>query len=172
VLKYVFREDEPIRLKAASKADAQVIGEALEAIRTRAGGELEPKDVVETARPASHPLHQHFEWDDSKAAEAFRLDQARSIIRIVRVVDEEHVDAPTRAFISVSAKNGTSYRAVADIKRSSDLQAALLDQAEKELRAFELRYKELKEICSIITTAREAIQRRRSSSKNETRAAA
>lgn len=172
MLKYVFREDEPIRIKAAGKADPQVIGESLDEIRVRTGGELEPKDVVAAARPSSHPLHAHFEWDDKAAAESFRLDQARNIIRIVRVVDEAADGGTTRAFVSVNGKNGVSYRTVDDIKRSSDLQEAVLAQAEKDLVAFETRYRELKDICQIVATAREAIQRRRSGRKNETRVAA
>lgn len=172
MLKYVFRDDEPIRIKAAGKADPQVIGESLDEIRVRTGGELEPKDVVDAARSSGHPLHAHFEWDDKAAAESFRLDQARNIIRIVRVVDEAAEGGTTRAFISVSGKNGVSYRTVDDVKRSADLRDALLEQAEKELKAFELRYRELKDICQIVASAREEIQRRRSGRKNETRAAA
>ena len=172
MLKYVFREDEPLRIKAAKTADAQVIGEALEEIRVRKGGELEPRSVVESARSTDHPLHVHFEWDDSAAADAYRLDQARSIIRIVRVVDDTAEAGTTRAFVSINSGNGVSYRTVDEVKRSGDLRDALLAQSEKELRAFEVRYRELKDICQIVAKAREAVQRRRSGSKNETRTAA
>lgn len=172
MLKYVFREDEPIRIKAAGKADPQVIGESLDKIRLQTGGELEPKDVVAAARESGHPLHAHFEWNDKAAAESFRLDQARNIIRIIRVIDDSAEGGTTRAFVSVNGKNGVSYRTVEDVKRSSDLQEAVLAQAEKDLIAFETRYRELKDICQIVASAREAIQRRRSGRKNETRAAA
>lgn len=169
-MKYVFRDDEPIRIKAAGKADPNAIGMALEEIRVRAGGELEPKAVVDAARTTDHPLHVHFEWDDKLAAESFRLDQARNIIRIVRVVDEDVDGGTARAFISVKGKHGVSYRALEDVKNSGDLQESLLAQAEKELAAFEVRYRELKDICQIVASAREAIVRKRS--KNETRKAA
>lgn len=49
-------------------------------------GVLTPAAVVDAARDESHPLHDRFEWDDSKAAEAHRLNQARVLIRSVRVV--------------------------------------------------------------------------------------
>lgn len=45
-------------------------------------GVLRPDAVVEDARDPASPLHSHFQWDDSKAAHAFRLEQARRLIRI------------------------------------------------------------------------------------------
>lgn len=171
MISYVFREDEPLRLKAAGKANPQVIGEALDKIRVAAGGELEPKAVVDAAREKSHPLHAHFEWDDSLAAEAYRLDQARNVIRVVRVVDAATEEGTARAFVSVNGKNGVSYRSVDDVKHSRDLQQAVLAQAERDLEAFERRYRELKDICSIVRTARETVQRRRGRN-NENRVAA
>ena len=47
------------------------------------GGRLTPNGVVEAARDAASPLHYHFEWDDSVAAEQHRLDQARRLITSV-----------------------------------------------------------------------------------------
>jgi hypothetical protein len=133
MIKYIFREDEPLRIKAAHKADAQIIGTALETIRVSAGGELEPKRIVDTARDKKHPLHVHFEWDDILAGEAYRLEQARSLVRIVRVVDEEVDEGSTRAFISVNLpKSGVSYRTASDVRNSRDLAEAVLAQAERD----------------------------------------
>lgn len=58
----------------------------LEEIKNRRGGVLEAGHVVEDARPAESLLHRYFEWDDGAAAEAYRIDQARRLIRSVRVV--------------------------------------------------------------------------------------
>jgi hypothetical protein len=60
-------------------------------------GELTPERVVELARSRSSPLHEMFEWDDEVAAHAHRLQQARAIIRSVRVevtVDERVLSVP------------------------------------------------------------------------------
>lgn len=161
MIRYVFREDEPLRIKAAGKADAQTIGEALSQISDGAKGELTPKAVVDAARNKRNPLHHHFEWDDATAAENYRLDQARNLIRIVRVIDEEAREGTTRAFVSVNAKDGVSYRPIADVKRSADLQLAVLQQADRDLEAFQRRYSELKDICKFVSDAREAIASRR-----------
>lgn len=74
MIRYVFKEDEPIRIKAAAKANPQVIGEALSEVAKNEGGRLTPGAVVSAARSQNHPLHPHFEWDDRVAAEAYRLD--------------------------------------------------------------------------------------------------
>jgi hypothetical protein len=48
-------------------------------------GRLQPADVVTDARDPTSPLHSHSEWDDSVAAERYRLSQARSLIRSVKI---------------------------------------------------------------------------------------
>jgi len=76
--------------------NADVAGLELERIRAQHGGQLSPPDVVHESRPAHAPLHPVFEWDDSTAAEQWRLTQARNIIRSVRVVtDGDDVESHT-----------------------------------------------------------------------------
>ena len=48
-------------------------------------GRLTPQEIVEAARPEDSILHGCFEWDDGKAAEAWRLEQARELIRRVKI---------------------------------------------------------------------------------------
>lgn len=52
----------------------------------RSWGELTPRLVVEAAADDTSPLHSLFTWDDTVAAQAFREEQARHVIRSVRVV--------------------------------------------------------------------------------------
>jgi hypothetical protein len=159
-IKYIFREDEPLRIKAAGKADPQTIGEALAEIAEKAEGHLTPSAVVDSARSENHPLHPHFEWNDSAAAEAYRLDQARSIIRMVRVVDDSTNDGTTRAFLSVKDPAGMSYRSIGDVKSSLELQLAVLRQAERDLEAFKRRYREMTDICDLIEQAKRKLKTR------------
>lgn len=49
-------------------------------------GILTPEQVVEEASDPANPLHEEFEWDDAAAAVQHRLDQARALIRSMRVV--------------------------------------------------------------------------------------
>lgn len=158
-MKYVFR-DEPLPIKNAKGADPQKIGEALAELATIAGGDLTPKAVVEAARDPRHVLHTHFEWDDALAAEKYRQEQAREIIRCIRI-DDETEDEPVRAFLSVSNRGGISYRTLQDVKSSSDLQLAVLKAAERDLDAFERRYRELTDVCELVRSARSTVRKRR-----------
>lgn len=157
-MQYVFKDDQPIRLKNKQAADAQVIGDALEKIHANNGGELKPQAVVEAARSKRNPLHKHFEWDDQLAAEQYRCDQARHIIRSIRIVNEDSEEGTQRAYYSVNvAGAGKSYRSIGDIRKSTEFQIALLKQADTDLEAFERRYRQLTEVCHFVAEARKRI---------------
>lgn len=70
-------------------------------------GRLTPERVLDDAKRPESPLHKHFQWDDQKAAEQHRLDQARDLIRTVKitvVVNEVRIKAPY--YIPDPSKNG------------------------------------------------------------------
>ena len=48
-------------------------------------GQITPEQVVEAAADPTSPLHRHFEWNDEIAAHGHRIDQARALLRSVRV---------------------------------------------------------------------------------------
>lgn len=160
MIRYVFSES-PLTIKGSAKADPQVIGDALEKIRSTNGGRIQPRAVIESARSQRNPLHRHFEWDDSVAAESFRLEQARELIRCVRIVDTGVERGSVRAFVSVKSESGVNYHSVRDVQNSATLRYAVLIQAEKDLDAWEKRYKELREICSVVAEARQMIRKKR-----------
>ncbi len=56
----------------------------IKALEDRAG-KLTPEQVVEAASDESSALHSCFTWDDSEAAARWRLDEARELIRSVRI---------------------------------------------------------------------------------------
>lgn len=160
MIKYVFR-DAPLTIKNGAKANPQKIGEALAKISASGAGSLTPSAVVDAARLPRHVLHPHFEWDDQKAAESWRLDQARILIRCIHIEDEEAPEGRAPAFISVTQKSGVSYHTLAAVRESSDLQASILVAAERDLEAWEKRYHMLQDICEIVRNARETINNRR-----------
>ena len=51
-----------------------------------ASGIITPDAVVADAEDEASPLHSYFEWDDSVAGMKYRIEQARTLIRSVRVV--------------------------------------------------------------------------------------
>lgn len=65
--------------------NADIIKSALSEIAAKNGGILTPDAVVQEAKQLESPLHDCFEWDNKKAAHQHRLDQARGLIRSVKL---------------------------------------------------------------------------------------
>lgn len=161
--RYVFAPDEPLRIKNGKYADPQSIGEALAQIAVYNSGYLLPYAVVDAARDPASPLHRFFEWDDRAAAEAYRAVEARRLIRLIRIVDDER-EEPPRAFLSVreAEGGGVSYRTAEEVASSRELQEAVLASAQRDLEAFERRFRQLQDVCELVREARERVVARRS----------
>jgi hypothetical protein len=130
--------------------DAQRVGDRLEKIRRKNGGELKPDSIVDDARPANAMLHPVFEWDDGKAADKYRLDQARCLIRSVVVTFDDVPDAPqgVRAFVHVQSPGaeGKSYTHIGVAIADPDMRKQLLGQAVAELTGWQRRWKDYNEM--------------------------
>lgn len=68
-----------------NRFERKTVEDRLASIAKRRKGRLTPAAVVKDARSKKSPLHSFFEWDDSEAAHQYRLNQARGLIRSVRV---------------------------------------------------------------------------------------
>lgn len=79
---------------------ATVVADEIERIRSISGA-VTAERVVDESRPEDAPLHTAFEWNDSAAAEQYRRDQARALIRSVRVTYGHQ--PPVSAFVHVPA---------------------------------------------------------------------
>lgn len=123
-----------------------------------AAGYLTPEAVVEAARSEDSPLHGRFEWNDSVAAERYRKDQARDLIRSVKVefVDGRGEPQAVRAFHSVrSAQAGRPvYQTVEKIAEDDIAAQQLLRQMDLDWRSFKRRYGNLDAFLKLM--AREA----------------
>lgn len=101
----------------------QDITKRLEKIAKLHGGSLTPDAVVTDARDVKSPLHDQFEWDDETAAHQHRLDQARGLIRTMRVeVTVTSRDLPTPRYVrdpSVGERQG--YVEVSTLRNETDL---------------------------------------------------
>lgn len=158
MIKYVF-SDTPFTIKNAKAANAQKIGEALAAVAAANNGDLKPQKIVDAASTDKR-LKPHFEWDDALAANSYRCDQAREIVRLIHVENADADSGVARAYLSIHDRGGVSYRALGEILSSKDLQSRVLAQAERDLIAFENRYKSLVDVCAVIRQARECLATR------------
>lgn len=129
---------------ARIRADAQKAGEVCEMLEQTVG--LTAKNLLEASRPEDAPLHSEFEWDDAIAAEAYREEQARYIIRSLCVKPTEEKNEPIRAFFNVSQ---VKYENIATIVSDSEKKASLLSAALKELQAFRKKYHNLEKLSPV-----------------------
>src|SRR5210317_675994 len=74
------KDDDETRHDLKKKARAEI-----EKMAKRRRGKITPQQVLEAARNESSPLHSFFDWDDDVAAESWRLHQARTLIKSVKV---------------------------------------------------------------------------------------
>jgi len=129
--------------------DPQVAGETL-ATLAKGKGHLQPQMVVDASRPKRAPLHNYFEWDNKKAGELHRLDQASKLIRSVRVVAQEASETVLRRpFIHIPAQiKGTpsSYYPTATVMSSVDLRGRAIADALSYLHQAKSRLKEYREL--------------------------
>lgn len=131
----------------------------LKNLAEQSGGLLKPQTVVEAAVPEDSPLHKMFEWDDSAAAERYRLVQARALITIsVEYLPVGRKVKPQKVFVSLSSDRtheGGGYRTLVSVLSDKDKRQELIQDALKDMSHFEERYKSLKEVQAVIETMHE-----------------
>ena len=124
-------------------ADPQKVADEIAAI----GDSASPQDILEMGRNPETELHKCFEWDDTAAAEKYRLQQARNIVCnlvIKETEDQEENRIPVRMFYKTNASDG--YKATSFILRNPDEYAELLKRAFRELSSFKRKYSALAEL--------------------------
>ena len=119
----------------------------------KTNGSLTPAAVVDVARDPAHPLHGRVEWDDTVAAEKYRLDQARQLIRVVKVTETRgDTLLRTREFVSVHREDGPSYVPIEEVKADEFTSKLVLQQAAREWRQMLARYQHLAEFLELVRT--------------------
>lgn len=120
----------------------------LETIRAKHGGILKPEAVVAFARRPASALHGCFEWDDTAAAEKYRLDQARTIIRVMvaPVAGSGELVRVNVSLIDDRKEPGGGYRKLADVMSDPAMRRKLLKTALIELVSARHRYEKFTEL--------------------------
>ena len=136
----------------------------LKRIAEKNAGRLFPRDVVEEARPATSPLHNSFEWDDGKAAEAWRIEQARHLIQ-VSVTVLPGVSSPVRAFVSLTSdrRDAGGYLTIEAVLGKVDLKEKMLKDAAAELAIFISKFKGIQELVDVTESAKKFLRSRQPS---------
>ena len=128
------------------KADAQKCFDEVQTL----GEEYTPHEVLDLARDPKTELHKCFDWDDSSAAEKWRIQQARFVCNSFTVVVET-TKGEEKAYRLVQHDHDEKvYRPVTFTVRNEGQYASLLRKAKAELAAFKNRYKSIVELENVI----------------------
>lgn len=133
----------------------------LENLAKQKNGMLLVDDVLAVAADPTCVLHKHFQWDNTKAAEAYRKMQARQLIQKCTVTIEKAPDVQIRAFVSLASDQyaGGGYRMTADVLSDSDLKAELLHDMMVTLTKWKKQINLLdKETAAIIDTLEDVVR--------------
>lgn len=129
------------RIQWYYKADAQKVAEEI------GFGDFTPMEVLEKAKDETTELHKCFEWNDSIAAEKYRLEQAKNIIRMLVYEKETKEQAVVRYYAKTETKH--VYQPTKQFLVQEDEYQGLLRRALAELEAFKNKYHTLTELESI-----------------------
>lgn len=121
---------------------------------------LDPHKVVDAARPKTSPLHRFFDWNNTKAAEAWRIHQARQLIRVAVTMIPAVSNGTVREFVSVSnlrRSGGGSYLATVDVLSDEQRHDQALADAVGTLMRLEERFRYLAELQPVWDALAEAL---------------
>lgn len=119
---------------------AQDAGQELDRIY-RERGQLSPTDIVDESRPETAVLHPCFEWRDTVAAELYREQQARGIVRCIITTAETKQGEPVQVRAIVKAAG--TYRPLTVVLETPDMEQEMLQNALRDMIAFQEKYSAL-----------------------------
>lgn len=137
----------------AWKADPEEVGRTIEKLSKQTGGEVSPAMVVEEAKKKNSPLHNCFEWNNTKAAEKWRIHQARLLLGSI-VINFEYSEAQTiRAFLNIQTPEKQTYSHIDSIINDEAKMQFVIDQLKRKLALISEQlktYESLKEHSKVI----------------------
>lgn len=135
-----------------NKADANKCAKEIESL----GEKVTPQQIVDYARDENTELHKVYEWDDSIAAEKYRIYQTRIVIANLVFEEPKKTSNGEKASFQIYynvEKGSNTYEHVKRIVCNEDSYEKLLLKARAELQSFKKKYhmiSELREILDLI----------------------
>lgn len=128
-------------------------------------GRLTPAVIVKVSKSKNHILHRFFNWDDSEAADKYRMFQARGLINRTHIAvckpgAEKRKSGKSKILIYkaiVSAKDPeketrNSYHSVVEVARRPDMSDIYLNSLKNKVRAIIKEFESYKELTEILNT--------------------
>lgn len=147
---------------ATLPVEADVAGKEFERIE-KEKGEVTAENLLESARPENSIMHKCFEWDDTVAAEKYRLFEAKNAIsNLVKVTVKSDSEKPKehRAYVNVNPDRGFgakgSFISIERALSDEETRKIVLKKALDELISFQKKYEDLTELNKVFSAVDEA----------------
>ena len=131
----------------SSSVPAPVFMAEFEKLAAESNAPVTARELVEHARPVTCVIHDIFEWDDQRAAEEYRVIQARQAMNhvAVRVVGGTVFREPIviRAIINVREETNRGYISMIRALSDEDISHQMLLSSLREAQRFYERYRVL-----------------------------
>lgn len=129
------------KIQGIFNANAEKVDSEIKSI----GDKATPQQLLDYAKNNENSeLHKCFEWDDSIAAEKYRLEQARKILIFIVRVPANKEKPPIREYQITTER--CTYQPTRAFLSNQDEYEELLKRAYAELVAFKKKYKMLSEL--------------------------
>jgi len=140
----------------------ELVFQELEEVRgNNIHGILKAEDVVEYARShTGSALHSKFSWDDEEAAQQWRLNVARGIIRSYVAIISEARPERFRAYVSLTtdrSHKGGGYRVAATVLNDAEMRKQLKADANLAMKRFMTKFNAVEELTEVFAAMEKAM---------------
>jgi hypothetical protein len=149
------------RIAYLDKVEPEIFALRMESLKERTGEQITSAAVVQEARPDGSDIHGLFEWDDSVAADEYRLCQARNALnslRVVRITDGQQTEERI-AYVHIKEPEEGRHVYVSSeiVAQRVDYQDQAVEEALRYLKGFQRRYKHLRALEPLIDAVEQAM---------------
>ena len=147
------------RINGLQKVSAEVTGAVCKDLIDKEGA-VTPQRLVEVSKPKDAPLHDEFEWNNTIAAQKYREEQARQIIKNIVIIEVKEEEAQPkavkcwvnsdRAFVPTD-EGAHRYVTINAALNDTSWRDNLLKAARRDMLSFIAKYKRLTELGKIIS---------------------
>lgn len=146
---------EQVAYKNTDKFTPEVISEILEVEKEKG---LTAENLLDKAKNKNSPLHNFFDWDNSSAAEKWRIQQARIIINEVKIiVNSKEMYAFENVQVQVSTNNTEQetkreYKPIVEILSKDEYRKQVIQTALDNVTYWKEKYSEYSELKPIFVS--------------------
>lgn len=143
--------------------DASIVGNVFEQIEEEQGS-VTREAFLEKSRPEDSPTHKLFEWDDAKAAEAYRLNTSTKIINALRIkyLDNDNEPQPVVAFIrTTDCGEKPRYSNIISALTAEESKEIILRRLQNELDGLIERNRHIEELADMLITSGNKLKRKK-----------